>query len=47
VVRFMIETLHCPPDIRGSYNETPLDKARRKGHHHVVKYLESLRPQLK
>ena len=42
VVRFMIETLHCPPDVRGWHNMTPLEQARSKGHHHVVKYLESI-----
>ena len=48
VVQFMIETLHCPPDIRGQHNMTPLDMAHSEGHHHVVKYLESLHPlQLK
>ena len=42
VVKFFIETLHCPPDIRGWLNMTPLELARVQGHHHVVKYIESI-----
>ena len=42
VVKFFIETLHCPPDIRGWHNMTPLELAHSQGHHHVVKYLESI-----
>ena len=47
LVRFFVEVLHCPPDVRGQHNMTPLEQARSRGHHHVIKYLESLRPQLK
>ena len=39
---FFIQVLHCPPEVRGQHNYTPLDMARNEGHHHVVKYLESV-----
>jgi hypothetical protein len=35
--------LHCPPDVRGGLNMTPLEQAR---HHHVVQYLESIHRKL-
>lgn len=39
VVQFFIETLQCSPNIKGSFNMTPLDLCKQE-HHHVFNYLE-------
>ena len=41
VVKFLVETLNCTVDSRGSCNMTPLQWALFNGHYHVVRYLHS------
>ena len=47
VVKFLVETLHCPVDTKESCSKTPLEWAFFKGHYHIVRYLKTLETIIK
>ena len=42
VIKFCVEILNCPPETKGWLNMTPRTLAHSRGHHHIVRYLESI-----
>ena len=41
VVQFFIETLHCSPNVKGSFDMTPLDLCKQE-HHQVFNYISGV-----